>query len=134
MKRKKVWRYWCDYCGKGGCCAGAMAKHEKHCIRNMTRACRMCKAQKTDVDANAVFLGAKGLDALIDHVDGCPACTLAAVADLNRFRQEDTPGQGFIEFDYKKACQEWWNEKNAMAMQEEQDYNAQMFAFYGELP
>jgi len=43
MRKKRVWRYYCEYCGKGGCSAGAMSKHEKHCTMNPNRECRMCE-------------------------------------------------------------------------------------------
>src|SRR4030043_432696 len=42
MKRKQVWRYYCDFCKKKTLSAGAMTIHEKHCTMNPNRDCRMC--------------------------------------------------------------------------------------------
>lgn len=37
MKRKRVWRYYCDFCKKSGCGRAAMAWHEQRCINNPAR-------------------------------------------------------------------------------------------------
>lgn len=42
MRSKKVTRYWCDHCNKGGLQPHAMALHELHCTLNPARACRVC--------------------------------------------------------------------------------------------
>lgn len=42
MKTKLVKRHWCDFCGKAGLQAHAMAKHEAHCTLNPARDCRVC--------------------------------------------------------------------------------------------
>lgn len=42
MRTKKVNRYWCDFCNKGGLQAGAMRNHELHCTLNPDRECRVC--------------------------------------------------------------------------------------------
>lgn len=42
MKSKKVTRYWCDHCNKGGLQRHSMEKHERHCTLNPARACRVC--------------------------------------------------------------------------------------------
>lgn len=42
MKRKKVWRYYCEYCGKSAAAAGHMATHERGCTLNPGRKCRVC--------------------------------------------------------------------------------------------
>jgi hypothetical protein len=43
MIRKKVWRYYCEFCKKSNCSGGSISKHEKHCTMNPNRICRMCK-------------------------------------------------------------------------------------------
>jgi hypothetical protein len=42
MKTKKVNRYYCDFCNRGGCSAAHMKKHERHCTANPERECRVC--------------------------------------------------------------------------------------------
>lgn len=39
MRRVKVWRYYCEYCGKGGCSGGHMKRHEERCTLNPNRVC-----------------------------------------------------------------------------------------------
>ena len=34
MKTKRVLRYYCDFCGRGGCGKYAMEVHEKYCTMN----------------------------------------------------------------------------------------------------
>jgi hypothetical protein len=43
MRQKKVWRYWCEFCGKAGLQKSHMANHEAHCTLNPKRLCRVCK-------------------------------------------------------------------------------------------
>ena len=42
MKRKRVWRYYCEFCGKSSCAAGHMSKHEQRCTANPNRVCGFC--------------------------------------------------------------------------------------------
>jgi hypothetical protein len=89
MKKKKVWRYYCDHCGKGGCSAGHMKQHEAGCTKNPTRVCRMCEAAEQEqppitdliaaarLDASAEDDGFCKCDNLRAAAHGCPACMLA---------------------------------------------------------
>jgi len=43
MRVKRVNRYYCEFCGKGGCAAGHMKKHESRCTLNPNRICGMCR-------------------------------------------------------------------------------------------
>lgn len=43
MKRRQVWQYQCDFCGRKKLSASGTAKHEKHCTMNPNRICRVCK-------------------------------------------------------------------------------------------
>jgi len=43
VKKRKVWRYTCEFCGKSNCSASAMSTHERHCTKNPKRVCRMCQ-------------------------------------------------------------------------------------------
>lgn len=126
MKTKKVNRYYCDYCSKGGCAAGHMRRHEERCTLNPQRVCGMCSFDERAPKplAELVALLPKpdhhkkhgfdycddGLDEALRAIwadferaaDGCPACMLAAV------RQAGV-GDGLLNgnlFDYKKAVAE----------------------------
>lgn len=41
IKNKKV--YYCDFCKKHSLSAPSISKHEKHCIKNLDRVCRLCE-------------------------------------------------------------------------------------------
>lgn len=81
MTRKQAWRYKCDFCGKVGYSGGYMAKHEKCCTANPDRVCRMCKLIEVDQKpiADLVAAAKRGLKALEEEAEGCPACMLAAI-------------------------------------------------------
>lgn len=129
MKTKKVNRYYCDHCGKGGGAAGHMRRHEERCTLNPQRVCGMCrfdkrapkplaelvamlpdpeKYKKCDDHVNLDCDSYIGLveaaktawPALKEAADECPACMLAAV------RQAGMP-DGFLSscdfFNYRKA-------------------------------
>lgn len=136
MKRKQVWRYYCEHCKKSGCSSSHMGKHEKHCCRNPQRQCRMCGTQGRDYQAlGKVFLLGKALcdqdlETLSGAVDGCPACILATIFQANLCGDGQSPLWGW---DYKKAVQEWWDEKNAQAMDAEHQLNCGMVSNYGSL-
>lgn len=129
MRTARVLRYWCDHCKKGGCQKAAIAKHEKHCVRNPDRSCRMClhvrepgegtppnASYKPDTAALIVALemadngGRDGVAELRKAADGCPACMLAAILQyrekhgIERFNED---GECF-QFDYKKECEDVW--------------------------
>lgn len=42
MRKKQVWRYYCEFCKKSGCSGYHMKNHELHCTMNPERECRMC--------------------------------------------------------------------------------------------
>lgn len=129
MRKKKVWRYYCDFCKKANCSGASISKHEKHCTLNPERVCGMCKLIKRSQPdlANAVSflpdpklyevseinLGVesyyfKGLenaveqlmDNLRDKLDDCPVCIMAAL------RQRGIPVTMIKSFDYKKESKE----------------------------
>ena len=43
MNKKRVWRYYCQYCKKSGCSAGHTKHHEAHCTMNPNRKCGFCE-------------------------------------------------------------------------------------------
>ena len=135
MRKKKVWRYWCEYCGKGGCSAGHMKKHEKHCTMNPNRTCRMCKYNedatfkpvselKKLVNLEELYVEAwangklvyhneeaekQTIEKLRDATGNCPACMLAVFRQLNIVLN-------FKPFDYKKECDNLWRVVNDVAL------------------
>ena len=135
MKKKKVWRYYCEYCGKTNCSGGSIGKHEKHCTMNPNRVCRMCEFSSTtpeelseamallpdpdDYKAPESFYGWNeyshdeldealelALPKVRDIVDNCPACILAAMRQKGKGRLYSTS------FTYKEETQKMWNLRN----------------------
>lgn len=131
MRSKKVWRYWCDHCNKGGCNKSAMSIHEKHCTMNPNRYCRMCKSDNTNLlkavellpDPNdfekeeshswgisyKVYPGMEeALDKIFPEVrrilDNCPVCILSAL------RQKGKGKLFTMNFDYQKEVKQYWEE------------------------
>lgn len=126
MKRKKVWRYYCEFCGKGSCSGGHMNIHEKHCTRNPNRKCRMCdfgRLKQQPIQDLIKALGSgdnEGFEKLSNLADGCPACILSAInqSGLQRGASFDADGhctnEGFYikDFDFKKSKEEFLQEAN----------------------
>lgn len=127
MKRKQVWRYYCDYCKKSSGSGSAMDIHEKHCTMNPGRDCRMCAAAEraygdpsqhpTPELVAALGDGGKaGMAALRDLASNCPACILAAIRQ-SELREKDDWHRGDDEggwwsFDFKKEAESFWADYN----------------------
>ena len=106
MRRKQVWRYYCDFCKKSNCSAASISHHEKRCTKNPDRYCGMCAIvdipQKPIIELIALLadvtmveqsdgilpecisyqlVGDIGtaLEKLRDETENCPACILAAL-------------------------------------------------------
>lgn len=114
MNRKKVWRYYCDHCGKGGCSAASMSKHEKSCCKNPDRVCRMCESAGIGGSSMTELIAALGdgdsLDELRRVSDGCPACMLAAI--IQSGKQDKNDPETWIDFDFAKERGRFWDEVN----------------------
>lgn len=99
MHTKKVPRYYCDHCSRGGFHSVRIADHEKVCYLNPARVCDLCERveaqQKPLADLFALFVvfGSYHPDEIADPLPadcdavlaaleaatrGCPACMLAA--------------------------------------------------------
>jgi len=112
MRQKKVWRYYCDHCKKGGCGKAAMIKHELHCIRNPVRECRMCEAggnNPTPMPEMIALYRENGcrLQPLREAAVGCPACMLATVVQHRNSPAFD-PYESEEFYDYKAECTAYW--------------------------
>ena len=126
-KTKKV--YYCDYCNKHS--LRPLLKHEKHCTSNIHRDCRVC-TQKLDYESiinklkdryeiveepiklmGKEFRSIEKLkwfsepitsDEILKLVDGCPACALTIIKNLQHSNRMD------LDFDYNKEMNSWWKE------------------------
>lgn len=122
MTRKPAWRYKCDFCGKTGYSACHMAKHEKHCTANDNRECRVCKLVEAEQKPMADLVAAawRGIEALEEVAEGCPACMLSAIRRMpplhgpgNFYSTWDSDGgDGLSTWDYKKAMKSVWDNFN----------------------
>lgn len=124
MKTKKVNRYYCDFCGKGGCSAGHMKKHESRCTNNPNRECGMCliddeytgeARQKPMAELVAIMpdkaiigtpeylneetnvLVESAMASLREATEECPACMLAAL--------RQSGWSGHVDFNFKKEME-----------------------------
>ena len=139
MKRKQVWRYWCDYCGKAGLSAGHMKKHERHCTMNPERECRMCKHAGQNGQSLSLLVemarqhtpteeGAKTLAWELEQEAGnCPICVYAAIRQAGRLAtervvvsrdefgcvKEERIAQYGIPFDFKAKAKEMFDDGRA---------------------
>ena len=115
MKSKRVWRYYCEFCGKANCSKPSIEQHEKHCTMNPNRHCRMCeithRVQVPIEEMKAVLPAGpdpsdpegcsqpQHLDTSIKKLreitGNCPACMLAAL------RQNGLAGWWGDHFDVK---------------------------------
>lgn len=123
MKRKLVFRYYCEFCRKANCSAPSMTKHERACTANPNRICGMCKvtehpqAELADIiDALQHDVEATAGDGIMGKVvkpslawtvaDFCPACLLAAIRQIK-------PNDALhYEWDFKAAAKEFWQNYN----------------------
>lgn len=98
MRKKRVWRYYCDFCNKAAC--RPLVKHEEHCTKNPQRRCRMCVWAKLQTKSVHELVAAAnaGIDTLRRVAHGCPACMLAGI------RQ----GTASCEFDFGAERDAFW--------------------------
>lgn len=115
MKQRKVWRYYCDHCKKGGCGKAAMLKHESSCTRNPARVCRMCKhGGLTQQPIESLREEVGSLDGLRKAARGCAACMLAAVMQEYPNRNLWAEESG-IYVDFREEAKRFWDEVNRAA-------------------
>lgn len=115
MRKKRVWRYYCDFCKHAKC--RSVEKHEAHCTANPNRLCGMCKWDRKEPKPIAELKAAltKGLETL-RQVTQCPACILAAI------RQSGSTSYEY-EFDYRAEGEAYWGNLQAK-WQREAEYEA----------
>ena len=108
MRKKQVWRYFCEFCKKSGCSGGHLRRHEETCTANPARACRMCRpgvavldpptaklvAILTEPGENTTEAWEEKMERLRDLAQECPACILAAIrqSGVQKKSDQDEPG------------------------------------------
>lgn len=131
MKRKQVWRYYCEYCNKSNCSASHMKHHEDHCTMNPQRKCGMCgymdeirlldiplmlkklpdPSEYTTEDSFGISYDERYLNEvvlkMIQSQTSCPACILAVL------RQAKIPVPAVTDFNFTEECQSLWQDVNA---------------------
>lgn len=112
MRTKRVLRYYCDHCNKGGLQKRAMADHELICLKNPNRTCKLCLEDNEplrfedfrdlfaddefdpDYPSDDGLIAAEIVKRAGEKQDGvCPACVLSMIL------QADIETR--IEYDYK---------------------------------
>ena len=130
MKSKTKTVYYCGYCKKYFLRKDSVLNHELHCTLNPGRHCKLCGCTNIFptiakylvryrwVERNGFqwvewmdLFGNNNepvkLEDILDDVDRCPICTLAVLRICGLHHYETG-----IEFDYKKALNDWWTEVN----------------------
>lgn len=106
MKKRRVWRYSCEFCRKSGCHGGHMRDHELRCFRNPNRRCIVCSRQWPIPELAEPMAAMANINeatepamlaAVREIVEACPACMCAAIsqAPLPMVRW-DIPGGFFL--------------------------------------
>lgn len=109
MRQVKVWRYYCDFCKKGGCGKAAMVKHEKRCVKNPDRECGMCRVSHGGNNSEMAELTAAAgisLARLREVSDSCPACMLAGIVQANLPDEHECH-----QFDFKAERDAFWKDR-----------------------
>jgi hypothetical protein len=138
MTRKKVWRFYCEFCKKSGCSGGHIKDHEESCTNNPNRVCGFHghpdwadgpqrPIAELIVAARSGETWADGMKALRDAADNCPACILAALKQSGVWKdcmdeyaeeweerggwQEGTlprPRDAVLSFNYQAEAKDFW--------------------------
>lgn len=102
IKIKNV--YYCEYCNKHRLRKNIIEEHEKHCTLNPNRECRLCGNKNIKHIIKKYHKKKKfSLKDIKKDVSDCPNCILTVLRCVKLY---------IIEFDYKGALKEWWNNEN----------------------
>ena len=113
MRKALRWRYYCDHCKKSGGHGHHIETHEKHCVKNPDRDCRMCDMNpnhcaQEETPALVEAMNRGGLAALRELTHGCPACILTGVVHWRKtLAQDDDRDVSTAEFDYRAEAKAW---------------------------
>lgn len=121
MKRRKVWRFNCEFCGKGHFKEQKGLAHERRCVQNPDRICEFCERHSFPQQPLAVLtalLDAEGLDVdkLRVAAQGCPMCMLAAVMSVNKAEGWRRGSEDFWYLDYAKELKRFDEEHEEISI------------------
>ena len=145
MRRKKVWRYYCEFCKKANCSGSSIKKHEERCTLNPNRYCGFCHISELtqpdlqeaikllpepevhikiiedeygkDISYDGLEKATKeALPKLREFVENCPACIMAAL------RQKGIPVPLARDFDFKAESAGVWADFNEAQREEYEVY------------
>ena len=128
MTKRRVWRYYCAFCKKGGLSSYWMRKHELACTANPDRVCGVCRHAGFNQKPLSVLRACLntrnpivGMEDLRDLSENCPACILAALrqAGILKFDPESPPPD--INFDFKAEIKDFWQTQNDAAYEAERN-------------
>ena len=114
MTKKKVWRYYCQYCKKSGCSGGIIAKHEGSCTNNPSRKCAACKLAQLEQRPMPDLVAAirDGIEKCKEVAEGCPMCILSAIRQSKLQDKNVNEVPVWIDWDFQKARQEFFDIHN----------------------
>ena len=135
MRKVKRWRYYCDFCKKGGASGGHMSRHEKSCTVNPNRICRMCQFADQEQPSMVDMLEALKIASITKEIEKfkigndlfesetykienekkaveklrevANGCPMCMLAAI---RQTGYPAPIFSSFDFKKEKKIFWTE------------------------
>ncbi len=119
MKERTVKRYYCDHCKKSLGTKSCMIDHEKICLGNPARECRMCGEVNNPLRVEdfepGVFETTDGdqiLEAITKKANEnqdcpCPACILSMIIQAK-------PDDAFVVYDYKAERDRFLAEESEM--------------------
>lgn len=113
MFSKRVIRYYCDFCRKGGFRKPSMESHERGCTANPARICGLCGLvgeENLPLKELLEALTSGGIEELEKKAQDCPACMLAACRAWNKAGNHNSGSEEGYWFDYKQKHEAWWNE------------------------
>ena len=155
MRKRRVWRYYCDFCKKALCHHGYMVKHEKRCTMNQDRECKVCKkeklkgfslkdlkiiarnnenelkqlSEKLDYPFKVQENSKDIINEMYDFADYCPMCVFSALRQDGLLKSiYDDSGVLIKEgykFSLKEELDEFWK-----TMREKEEYEDQMYYAY----
>lgn len=130
VKIKKV--YYCEHCKKHSLSASVLSVHEKHCLKNIDRECRLCKiAEKISLtkenkleiiekiqskisilksDEEKQSLKLDDIEKILNEYqryENCPNCLMSILLLTGIMKYPYT-----VNYDYKKELMEWWKDFN----------------------
>lgn len=110
MHQRKLTRYFCDHCSKGGFKMAVIQSHEKSCCQNPDRVCAWHGgALRPRVSMEELIEAIEGdhLDELRTVAGGCPWCMLAAIKQSPQPDNSSAMEDGYwenplgLDFDFK---------------------------------